>query len=131
MSSDAVVHTYALSRLFARTVECNKRTEELHELLDEVKAGEVRERVAGSALVLLQALLISAEDEVLELRKQLAECQAKRTVGGTHRGYTPDWSPNPSAKFSGERPPPYAPPAGCSGSALGTPELNRFSEDKS
>lgn len=144
--------------------------EERLELLEEVKAGEARERVAGSALVLLQALLINAEDEVLELRKQLAarrafvsaqmawrdeqnrrlfrrndelravvdelradlaECQDKRTVGGTHRGYTPDWSPNPSpaltAKFAGERPPPYAPAADRSGSALGLPELNRFS----
>lgn len=118
----AVAYIRALTGMIDRTVEC-------FELVDEVKAGEVREgallrevkRLNRRNNTLAEALatqksyseslfraLAKASLEGEDLRVQLAEWEATRTTGGLRRGCTPDWSPNWIAKLS-KMPPPYTP----------------------
>lgn len=80
MNRDGTFTTSWLERLYLR------RVEECHELVDEVRF---------------------LEEENIDLRAQLALWDAKRTLGGPAKPYTPHWSAN--AKLSGNMPPPYLP----------------------
>jgi hypothetical protein len=116
----------ALSWGIAWWKEATTRTEECHELLAEVRDGERRERELHGVIYAYRTRLTLSELENRKLRYQLAQADERRTTGGSHRGYTPDWTPNPGAnvsvklkdavefdwspaKFDGAGPPPYTP----------------------